>query len=201
MLDKDRGCTLIIPVASSAFLEATSTDLAPGGYKALSRHRSGTLVSDSPFVPLDRHLAQNPFICDCNLKWLADFLRTNPIETTGARCASPRRLANKRIGQIKSKKFRCSGKGPLCVSSGPGDQEYVLVFLAKMSSGTLEPARGGVGPVFILDGTVCLSCPSLYCGFVVVGSVKLWRRASHPSAPGPLFCVSLCSRLRKRLSE
>ncbi|KAK2501771.1 hypothetical protein MC885_006804 [Smutsia gigantea] len=57
------------------------------------------------------HLAQNPFICDCNLKWLADFLRTNPIETSGARCASPRRLANKRIGQIKSRKFRCSGLG------------------------------------------------------------------------------------------
>lgn len=56
------------------------------------------------------HLAQNPFICDCNLKWLADYLRTNPIETSGARCASPRRLANKRIGQIKSKKFRCSGR-------------------------------------------------------------------------------------------
>ncbi|KAI7805148.1 hypothetical protein IRJ41_000318 [Triplophysa rosa] len=56
------------------------------------------------------HLAQNPFICDCNLKWLADYLRSNPIETSGARCTSPRRLANKRIGQIKSKKFRCSAK-------------------------------------------------------------------------------------------
>uniref|UniRef100_A0A1A8DU18 Slithomolog 2 n=1 Tax=Nothobranchius kadleci TaxID=1051664 RepID=A0A1A8DU18_NOTKA len=55
------------------------------------------------------HLAQNPFICDCNLKWLADYLQDNPIETSGARCTSPRRLANKRIGQIKSKKFRCSG--------------------------------------------------------------------------------------------
>lgn len=65
------------------------------------------LIADLP--ALDRHLAQNPFICDCNLKWLADFLRTNPIETSGARCASPRRLSNKRIGQIKSKKFRCSG--------------------------------------------------------------------------------------------
>lgn len=60
--------------------------------------------------PRRRHLAQNPFICDCNLKWLADFLRANPVETSGARCASPRRLANKRIGQIKSKKFRCSGE-------------------------------------------------------------------------------------------
>lgn len=55
------------------------------------------------------HLAQNPFVCDCGLKWLADFLRSNPIETSGARCSSPRRLANKRISQIKSKKFRCSG--------------------------------------------------------------------------------------------
>ena len=61
---------------------------------------------------LSSHLAQNPFICDCNLKWLADYLRSNPIETSGARCASPRRLANKRIGQIKSKKFRCSGRPP-----------------------------------------------------------------------------------------
>uniref|UniRef100_A0AAX7TTH6 Slit homolog 1b (Drosophila) n=1 Tax=Astatotilapia calliptera TaxID=8154 RepID=A0AAX7TTH6_ASTCA len=56
------------------------------------------------------HLAQNPFVCDCNVKWLADFLRSNPIETSGARCASPRRLANKRIAQIKSNKFRCSAK-------------------------------------------------------------------------------------------
>ncbi|XP_015225833.1 PREDICTED: slit homolog 1 protein-like [Cyprinodon variegatus] len=56
------------------------------------------------------HLAQNPFVCDCHVKWLADFLSSNPIETSGARCASPRRLANKRIAQIKSNKFRCSAK-------------------------------------------------------------------------------------------
>lgn len=70
-----------------------------------------SLQSTSPPPSLfSSHLAQNPFICDCNLKWLADYLRSNPIETSGARCASPRRLANKRIGQIKSKKFRCSGR-------------------------------------------------------------------------------------------
>lgn len=62
------------------------------------------------FIVSFRHLAQNPFVCDCSLKWLADFLRSNPIETSGARCSSPRRLANKRISQIKSKKFRCSGR-------------------------------------------------------------------------------------------
>ncbi|MBZ3884857.1 Slit-like protein 1 protein [Sciurus carolinensis] len=80
-------------------------------------------VSDGRLPPLDRHLAQNPFICDCNLKWLADFLRTNPIETSGARCASPRRLANKRIGQIKSKKFRCSAKEQYFI---PGTEDYQL---------------------------------------------------------------------------
>ncbi|XP_039191823.1 slit homolog 2 protein isoform X5 [Crotalus tigris] len=70
-------------------------------------------IAKGTFAPLRAiqtlHLAQNPFICDCHLKWLADYLHVNPIETSGARCASPRRLANKRIGQIKSKKFRCSG--------------------------------------------------------------------------------------------
>uniref|UniRef100_A0A8C9Q5F9 Slit homolog 3 protein n=1 Tax=Spermophilus dauricus TaxID=99837 RepID=A0A8C9Q5F9_SPEDA len=63
-------------------------------------------ISKGLFAPLQSiqtlHLAQNPF-------WLADYLQDNPIETSGARCSSPRRLANKRISQIKSKKFRCSG--------------------------------------------------------------------------------------------
>uniref|UniRef100_A0A8C2AC26 Slit homolog 1b (Drosophila) n=1 Tax=Cyprinus carpio TaxID=7962 RepID=A0A8C2AC26_CYPCA len=71
-------------------------------------------LAKGTFTPLKSiqtlHLAQNPFVCDCGLKWLADFLHSNPIETSGARCSSPRRLANKRISQIKSKKFRCSAK-------------------------------------------------------------------------------------------
>uniref|UniRef100_F6R0K3 Slit guidance ligand 3 n=1 Tax=Xenopus tropicalis TaxID=8364 RepID=F6R0K3_XENTR len=70
-------------------------------------------ISKGLFAPLQSiqtlHLAQNPFVCDCHLKWLADYLQDNPIETSGARCTSPRRLANKRISQIKSKKFRCTG--------------------------------------------------------------------------------------------
>ncbi|KAB0369703.1 hypothetical protein FD755_018696, partial [Muntiacus reevesi] len=70
-------------------------------------------ISKGLFAPLQAiqtlHLAQNPFVCDCHLRWLADYLQDNPIETSGARCSSPRRLANKRISQIKSKKFRCSG--------------------------------------------------------------------------------------------
>lgn len=74
-----------------------------------SQDSFGDLFNDVCVCVCGSHLAQNPFICDCHLKWLADYLQDNPIETSGARCTSPRRLANKRIGQIKSKKFRCSG--------------------------------------------------------------------------------------------
>uniref|UniRef100_A0A669EG50 Slit homolog 3 (Drosophila) n=1 Tax=Oreochromis niloticus TaxID=8128 RepID=A0A669EG50_ORENI len=71
-------------------------------------------ISKGLFTPLRSiktlHLAQNPFMCDCHLKWLADYLFDNPIETSGARCSHPRRLANKRISQVKGKKFRCTGQ-------------------------------------------------------------------------------------------
>uniref|UniRef100_A0A452SD00 Slit homolog 3 protein n=1 Tax=Ursus americanus TaxID=9643 RepID=A0A452SD00_URSAM len=81
-------------------------------------------ISKGLFAPLQAiqtlHLAQNPFVCDCHLKWLADYLQDNPIETSGARCSSPRRLANKRIGQVKSKKFRCSGNQVM----GLGSEDY-----------------------------------------------------------------------------
>lgn len=199
----DNSLRHISPMASSGLLEATSTGSAPDGYKAFSARRSSALVSDNPFVPLDRHLAQNPFICDCNLKWLADFLRTNPIETSGARCASPRRLANKRIGQIKSKKFRCSGKGHLCISSGLGDQECVLMALTKMSSVTFEPAgcRGGGGCIQLgWDGSSALPLTLLQPGGGRLAEA-MEGDLPTPLLPGQLFSMSLCSRPREHLSE
>ena len=57
----------------------------------------------------DRHLARNPFICDCNLRWLSEYLQSHPIETSGARCESPRRMQRKKIGLVKNEKFRCKG--------------------------------------------------------------------------------------------
>ncbi|KAI3352420.1 hypothetical protein L3Q82_005380 [Scortum barcoo] len=114
-------------------LEQNAIKVIPAGafspYKKLRRidlsnNQISELASDA-FQGLrslnSLHLAQNPFICDCHLKWLADYLQDNPIETSGARCTSPRRLANKRIGQIKSKKFRCSAREQYFI---PGTEDY-----------------------------------------------------------------------------
>uniref|UniRef100_A0A8C3L477 Slit guidance ligand 3 n=1 Tax=Chrysolophus pictus TaxID=9089 RepID=A0A8C3L477_CHRPC len=92
-------------------------------------------ISKGLFAPLRSiqtlHLAQNPFVCDCHLKWLADYLQDNPIETSGARCSNPRRLANKRISQIKSKKFRCSGNSFIQMHIVPGEKDYRSKFTGK----------------------------------------------------------------------
>lgn len=53
------------------------------------------------------HLARNPFICDCNLRWLADYLHKNPIETSGARCDAPKRMHRRRIEALRDEKFKC----------------------------------------------------------------------------------------------
>lgn len=143
LLSEGGGCPQAVPSGGTCLPRASpgfrlrasrEASLIQGGQR-----RSGAPALTPTLPLLHRHLAQNPFICDCNLKWLADFLRTNPIETSGARCASPGRLANKRIGQIKSKKFRCSGSclPPVCLPFARG----LRGFLAGSSKDV-----PGVGP-------------------------------------------------------
>ncbi|CAF1141757.1 unnamed protein product [Rotaria sp. Silwood1] len=56
------------------------------------------------------HLARNPFICDCHLRWLNTYLREKQIETSGVRCAGPRRMAKQKFGILKDQKFRCQNR-------------------------------------------------------------------------------------------
>ncbi|GMT07509.1 hypothetical protein PENTCL1PPCAC_29683 [Pristionchus entomophagus] len=55
------------------------------------------------------HLAKNPLICDCNLRWLAELLTTRMIETSGARCEAPKRVSKRRLSTLPSTKFNCRG--------------------------------------------------------------------------------------------
>jgi hypothetical protein len=52
-------------------------------------------------------LARNPFICDCHLRWLNGYLREKQIETSGVRCAGPRRMAKRKFGVLNDRRFRC----------------------------------------------------------------------------------------------
>lgn len=61
----------------------------------------------SIYIDFSRHLGMNPLICDCNLRWLADYLHKNPIETSGARCESPKRMHGRRIKTLREEKFKC----------------------------------------------------------------------------------------------
>ncbi|CAG9789761.1 unnamed protein product [Diatraea saccharalis] len=53
------------------------------------------------------HLGRNPFSCDCSLRWLAAYLRKNPIETSGAKCEAPKRMSRKRIDALREENFKC----------------------------------------------------------------------------------------------
>ncbi|XP_035769669.1 slit homolog 3 protein [Neolamprologus brichardi] len=123
LFDADKGntvqpnvctsCTLLNANKINCLRVNTFQDLQNLNLLSLYDNKLQT-ISKGLFAPLRSiktlHLAQNPFMCDCHLKWLADYLFDNPIETSGARCSHPRRLANKRISQVKGKKFRCTGQ-------------------------------------------------------------------------------------------
>ncbi|CAG2168593.1 unnamed protein product [Oppiella nova] len=107
---------------SSLFLFGNQiTDLPEGLFKGLSSLQLLSLydnniqsLADGVFTPLTSiqtlHLGRNPFICDCNLKWLADYLEVRPtLETSEARCEEPKRNARKRISQLSTDKFKCRG--------------------------------------------------------------------------------------------
>ncbi|XP_015174039.1 PREDICTED: protein slit isoform X3 [Polistes dominula] len=68
---------------------------------------NGTLTNLRSIKTL--HLAKNPFICDCNLRWLSIYLHDNPIETSGAKCEFPKRTQKRKIDSMRDDKFKCKG--------------------------------------------------------------------------------------------
>lgn len=54
-------------------------------------------------------IGSNPFYCDCNLKWLSDWIKTDYIEPGIAKCAEPNDLVQKLILTSPSDNFRCNG--------------------------------------------------------------------------------------------
>ncbi|CAL4126380.1 unnamed protein product, partial [Meganyctiphanes norvegica] len=68
--------------------------------------QNGTFDSLSSIQTL--HLGRNPFVCDCSMQWLSDYLELHPIETSGARCENPRRLQRRKLNALTDERLKCT---------------------------------------------------------------------------------------------
>ena len=57
-----------------------------------------------------RHLARNPFHCDCRISWIADWLSANPVETSGARCEGPKKMHKRKLASLREDQLKCYGE-------------------------------------------------------------------------------------------
>ncbi|CAG5123894.1 unnamed protein product, partial [Candidula unifasciata] len=94
-------------VRQDAFKDLSSLNLLSLYDNEIQALANGTF---SPLLKIQTiHLARNPLICDCNLKWLPQYLEKYPVETSGVRCLTPRRVKRKKVSQLKPDKFKCKG--------------------------------------------------------------------------------------------
>jgi len=70
-------------------------------------------ISEGTFKSLEAiqvlHLGKNPFRCDCDLRWMADFLNSHPVETSGAKCQTPKRYSKRKITSMDYESMGCQG--------------------------------------------------------------------------------------------
>ena len=57
-----------------------------------------------------RALGHNPLYCDCNLKWLSDWIKMDFKEPGIASCGGPEDMKDSKILMTPSAKFLCLGK-------------------------------------------------------------------------------------------
>ena len=62
------------------------------------------------FDVLFRALGGNPLYCDCNLKWLSDWIKQGYKEPGIAACVGPEDMQNKLLLTTPSYKFQCYGQ-------------------------------------------------------------------------------------------
>lgn len=55
-------------------------------------------------------LSDNNLICDCQLSWLARFLRHYPRLGQYTKCFSPNHMKGQNIIDVADQDFKCSGK-------------------------------------------------------------------------------------------
>lgn len=77
-----------------------------------------------PYVALDIHfpcvslraLGGNQLYCDCNLKWLSDWIKKDYVESGIASCVGPASMLNKLLLTTQSSLFVCNGESTITVT-------------------------------------------------------------------------------------
>lgn len=77
------------------------------------------------------NLLSNPLICNCQMKWLSDWLRNNNIATGNPKCSSPDDLKDVPIQDVQANDFTCSEQGT----------EEMIEFQNYCGSKSVCPAR------------------------------------------------------------
>lgn len=68
-----------------------------------------------PCVSL-RALGGNQLYCDCNLKWLSDWIKKDYVESGIASCVGPASMLNKLLLTTQSSLFVCNGESTITVT-------------------------------------------------------------------------------------
>lgn len=72
-------------------------------------------------------LSDNNLICDCQLSWLARFLRHSPRLNHATRCFSPNHLKGQNVADLHDQEFKCSGQYTRCTAVCTRKRIYCLL--------------------------------------------------------------------------
>ncbi|MEQ2202599.1 hypothetical protein XENOCAPTIV_008080 [Xenoophorus captivus] len=132
------------------------------------------MTSSSEFILHSSHsnLLSNPYVCDCHLAWLGQWLKKTRVVSGNPRCQKPAFLKEIPIQDVAAPDFTCDGEMFLLFSAdvylcGPfGSTEYSWNCILSVNSGVEDngclPASGCPDVCTCSDGVVRCSNRGLH---------------------------------------